>query len=364
MKRSWFLLFLMKSISRRKGRVIIASISVTLAVAVVTGMIGITVGISEKLGSELKAYGANIIVLPRNRDYLNYDVLDSISKINHVNDAAGQVFGSAFINRQVIEIIGLDVSRLKDKGWRLYGNWPEKKDEILAGSNLKNALKLEKGETISLEGEGKKINFIVSGFIEKGGSEDSSLIMAISDAWELMGLNGKVSAVLVRGKSGEIDSIVKSIKNTIPTATVKTFRQVAVAEESLLNKIQLLMALVTVVVLFASCISVASTMGANVLERREEIGLMKAIGATRNEISIFYRAEAILIGLLGGFAGFVLGYLSAQAISTGAFKSFITMPFYISFLSLIIGLVISVLSSHFPVRDAMKFNPAVILRGE
>lgn len=364
MKRSWFLLFLMKSISRRKGRVIIASISVTLAVAVVTGMMGITVGISEKLGSELKAYGANIIVSPREGDYLNYDVLDSISKINHVNDVAGQVFGSAFINRQVIEIIGLDIGKLKDKGWRLFGNWPEKKYEILAGINLKDALKLEKSKTISLENEGREINFIVSGFIEKGGSEDSALIMAISDAWELIGLKGKLSAVLVRGEVGKLDSIVKSIKNTVPAATVKTFRQVAVAEESLLNKIQLLMALVTVVVLFATGVSVASTMGANVLERREEIGLMKAIGATRSQISLFYRAEAILIGLLGGFAGFVLGYITAQAISRGAFNSFITMPFYLSFLALIIGLIISVLASHFPVRDAMKYNPAVILRGE
>jgi putative ABC transport system permease protein len=124
------------------------------------------------------------------------------------------------------------------------------------------------------------------------------------------------------------------------------------------------MALVTGVVLFASVISVASTMGANVFERREEIGIMMAIGATKNEISLFYAAEALLIGLIGGFAGFFLGYISTQIISKGAFESYISIPVYIVFLSVIAGLVISLLASHFPVRDALKYSPAEILRGE
>ena len=361
---SWFLFFFRKSVAQRKGRIVIASLSVMLAVAIVTAMIGLTSGIKEKLGSELKAYGANIIVSPMKGDYLDYDALYSISKLNNVDDSSGQVFGRAFIDREAIEIIGVDVSRLKDKGWRLFGNWPEKKGEILAGINLKEVLKLEKGGKITLVNEERKIEFIVSGFTEKGGSEDNSLIMSIQEAWKMTGMERKLNAVLVRGKSGELDSIVRNIKETIPAAMVKTFRQVAFAEESLLAKIQLLMALVTIVVLFATAISVASTMGANVLERREEIGLMKAIGATRNGISAFYMAEAVLIGLLGGVSGFLFGYIAAQAVSKGAFHSFISITFYLPFLSLLIGLAIAVTAAYFPVRDAMKYDPAVILRGE
>jgi putative ABC transport system permease protein len=145
---------------------------------------------------------------------------------------------------------------------------------------------------------------------------------------------------------------------------VKTLRQVAVAEASLLGKMQLLMILVTVVVFFAASVSIMSTMGANVLERREEIGLMKAIGATRNNIKIFYIAEALLIGCAGGAAGFLLGYLFTQAVSWGAFNSFITFPLYLSLLSIGAGLIISLVASHFPVSDALKYNPAVILREE
>ncbi len=379
MKKRWIFLFLKRSILQRKGRVIIASISVTLAVAVITGMIGITAGIKEKLGLELKAYGANIIVSPAENNYLNYDAVGKILRIESVNDAEGQVLGNVRINDQSIENIGLDINKFKDRGWRLSGKWPAKKYEMLAGINLKDALKLDKGETILLEkgpawpvgrGEGGLLNsnremeFTISGFIERGGPEDNSFIISTADAWELTGEKDRFSTILVRGKPGELNNSVDSIKNILPSAEVKTFRQVAFAEESLLRKIQLLMAMVTVVVLFAAVISVAATMGANVLERREEIGLMMAIGATRNAISLFYVAEAVLIGLLGGIAGFVSGYFSAQAISKGAFGSFITMPYYTVVLSLVSGLLISLSASHFPVRNAMKQSPAVILKGE
>jgi ABC-type antimicrobial peptide transport system permease subunit len=63
-------------------------------------------------------------------------------------------------------------------------------------------------------------------------------------------------------------------------------------------------------------------------------------------------------------SGFLLGYLAAQAVSKGAFHSFISIKFYLPFLSLIIGLAIAVLAAYFPVRNAMKYDPAVILRGE
>ncbi|MFZ2199159.1 MAG: FtsX-like permease family protein [Thermodesulfovibrionales bacterium] len=363
MKRSWFLFFLRRSIAQRKGRIFIAASSVTLAVAVMTGMLAITLGIRGKLGEELKAYGANIIVSPQRGDYLDYSAVGAISKLNHVGDATGQVFGVGFAGKQEVEIIGLEAGSLKGGGWRLLGSWPGEKGEILAGINLKDALKLDVGKTILLAGE-SEIEFVISGFIERGGPEDSAFVVPLPEAWELLGLEGKLSAVLVGGKSGELDGVIGNIRSVLPGVSVKTLRQVALAEESLLSKIQLLMALVTIVVLFAAVVSVAGTMGANLLERREEIGLMKALGAERNTISLFYMAETALSGFSGGAAGFLLGCLFAEAVSKGAFNSLIGIPFYLPFFSLTAGLIVSLAAGHFPVRDATRHNAAVVLRGE
>jgi putative ABC transport system permease protein len=371
MKKKWMLLFLFRSMSQRKGRVIVASLSVTLAVSIISGMIGITEGINEKLGSELKAYGANIIVSPAEGGYLTSDLVNEVLGIENVTDAEGQLFGTALLYESASDFIGVDMKGLKGKGWKYEGTWPDKRKEILAGINLKRALNLDEGSEIFLapsltedRGEQKRIKFIVSGFIERGSSEDNAFILSMEDAWELSGREGRLSAVLVRADPDAIDNVVSSMKQQFPFTEVKTFRQVAYAEQSLLGKIQLLMALVTIVVLLAAVISVGSTMGANVLERREEIGLMMALGATKNMINSIYALEAALMGLAGGCAGFVLGYLSTQAISSGAFGSGISMPFYIVFLSVINGLIIALLSSYFPVRDALKYKPAEILRGE
>lgn len=364
MKLKMFLLFFTRSISQRKGRIVIASVSVALAVTVITAMAAITLGVGEKLGSELRAYGANIIVSPRRGDHLDADALERIAKIDNVIEAEGQVFGRVLISGESVEIIGLQMNKTAERGRRLSGSRPERRYEVLAGIDLEGALDLDLDKEISLEHGGKKNVYVVKGFIETGAADDRAIIMSIPDARELTGLHKKFSAILVSGVPGRLESIVETIKETVAGASVKTLRQVAGAEESLLNKIQLLMMLVTVVVLFAAVMSVAGTMGANVLERREEIGIMMAMGATKNGISIFYITEALFIGLLGGIAGFALGYLSAQTISKGAFDSFINIPFYTVLLSLATGLVLPLIASHFPVRNAMKQSPALILRGE
>jgi putative ABC transport system permease protein len=357
-------MFFKRSVALRKGRVVIAVISVTLAVAVVTGMFGITAGIGKKLGSELRAYGANIIVTPRGESLLDNEITNRISRVSYVENITQQVFERVFINGKAIEVIGIDMAMLKTRGWKHYGRWPEDKGEIIAGINLKEALAISENQALTVESEGRERDFFVKGFVERGGAEDNALIMSIQDAWSISGSRGMVSALLIRGESGKLKDIVEGITTYAPEVKVRTILEVAVAEQSLLHKIQLLMALVTVVVLLASGISIASTMGANVLERREEIGLMKAIGATKKQIGLFYVAETVFIGTAGGIIGCVLGYCVAQIISKGAFESFISFAFYIPFFSLIFGVLLSFLAGYFPVQDAMKYNPAEVLRGE
>jgi putative ABC transport system permease protein len=364
MRRKWFLFFFRRSVSQRKGRVAIASAAVTLAVAVVTAMIGVTFGIREKLGTELKSYGANIIVSSDKGEGFDPSLTDRIRSIAEVEDVTGQVLGTVIINRQQLEVIGMDRGRAKEMGWRLTGRWPEKENEVIAGISLKAALNLKEGTAVSVSKDSNTREFIVSGFIEKGGTEDMAVIMSLKQAWSMYSGEGRLHTLLVRGSTGMIEQAAAKIRELLPDAEIKTVRQVAMAEEALLGKIQMLMLLVTIVVLTATSISVASTMGANVLERREEIGLMKALGASRSGISIFYLAESVLVGLSGGAAGLLVGAAAAQAVSKGAFNSYIGMPVYLPFISMIMGIAVALVSSWFPVQNAMKYDPAVILRGE
>jgi len=113
---------------------------------------------------------------------------------------------------------------------------------------------------------------VISGFVEKGGAEDRALIMTIRQAWTVTGTEGRLQSILVAGKSGQLETIGAAIRSALDNAAVKTVRQVALAEEVAPRQIQLLMMLVTLVVIFASAISVTSTMGANVLEGEKRSG--------------------------------------------------------------------------------------------
>jgi len=357
-RRQWFMHFLRRSLGQRKGRVAVAAASVMLASAIVVGALGISSGIRQKLGEELKAYGANVILTPSG-DFLDESVLGIVKAQPGVEGLSGQLYATVKIGGAEVEMIGFEVESIKERGWKLTGKWPEA-GEVLLGTDLGHALSLNPGDAITVGWTEMR----VAGLLERGGPEDSAVMLHLNDAQSLKGLEGKLSSVLVRASSENIDAAVAALREELPDVNVKTLRQVAYAEESFLRKIELLMVLVTVVVLVASSICVSSTMSATVLERMEEIGLMKAIGGTKHEIQRFYLAEGFFIGAVGGLAGYLVGFVSAQAVSKGAFHSFIDVPLYVLFVSVGMGLLIAMASSMLPVSGVLRKKAADILRDE
>jgi putative ABC transport system permease protein len=343
-------------------RVAVAVFSVTIAAAIVVGSLGISLGIRQKLGGELRAYGANVMVVPRDT-HLEEDVLASIAVEAGVEGASGQLYSPVLLKGVPVELIGLDMVWLRGQGWKVDGRWPEF-GEVLVGTTLRDALSLSVGDQVSLGVGDRDERGSVVGFVERGGPEDRAVIMALAEAQRLTGREKKLSAVLVRASSGEVETVVENLAASLPGAEVKTLRQVAFAEESFLGKIELLMALVTLVVLVAAAISMSSTMSATVLERMREIGLMMAIGGTKREIRRFYLAEGLVMGLAGGLAGYVVGLGAAQAVSRGAFQSFVSVPLFVLPVAVVLGVTLAVGSSLLPVAAALRNKPSSILRGE
>lgn len=364
MKRSgWFFYFLRRAVGQRRMRFAIAALSVALAVSVLIGLTGLSLGIREKLGDTLRAYGANVIVSGGAND-LDAAAAERIAALPSVASAEPQLFGRVMVLNSTVEMVGAGFAKLRERGWRIDGGWPSGDGDALVGAGLREALGVKIGDALHISSDaGHSRTFRISGFVERGGDEDKAVFIDIGAAGKLLGKTGRASVILVRSRES-VDVTVREIGMAMPGVTVKTLRQVAQAEESLLLKIQLLMAMVTLVVFVASIISVGSTMGATVLERREEIGLMKALGGTRYGIAAFYAAEAAAIGIAGGLLSVPAGFASAQIVSKGAFGSFINVPWYLALAGPVAGAALAVVSGWFPVRDAMKPAASTILRGE
>jgi putative ABC transport system permease protein len=111
-------------------------------------------------------------------------------------------------------------------------------------------------------------------------------------------------------------------------------------------------------------ICVATTMISAVAERRREIGLKKALGASNRSLFSEFLGEAVFLGLLGGLLGAFLGLLFAQGVSLNVFHRPIAWHSSLAPLTVTASAFVTVLSSLLPLKQAVSVDPVIVLRGE
>jgi putative ABC transport system permease protein len=161
-----------------------------------------------------------------------------------------------------------------------------------------------------------------------------------------------------------ISSISRQIQEQLPGVEVQPIRQIAEGEGRILTRVSALMWLVTLAALLAAAVAVAATAGTTVLERREEIGLMKALGASRALVGAFFLGEQWLIAFLGGAVGYVAGLGLAHLLGVQVFG--LSPQWRPILLPVVLGVAAAVatLGSLAPLRSVMRLDPAPVLRGE
>src|SRR5580658_1679613 len=161
-----------------------------------------------------------------------------------------------------------------------------------------------------------------------------------------------------------ISSIAFQIKTILPGTEVRTIRRVADTEGNILSRVSTLLWIVTLTALIAAALAVAATSATTVLERRGEVGVMKALGATNTLVAGIFLAEQLLLAIAGASMGFVLGAVLARSLGSSIF-GMPASPRLILF-PVVLGLaaIVAFAGSLIPLRRAAHFNPAPILRGE
>jgi putative ABC transport system permease protein len=139
---------------------------------------------------------------------------------------------------------------------------------------------------------------------------------------------------------------------------------VADTEGRILSRIGTLLWIVTLAALAGAALAVAATAATTVLERRDEIGIMKAIGATNSIVGGIFLAEQVLLALIGGAIGFLAGVGLAWILGESVFGT--PSSLRIVLLPVVLGLasMIAIVGSLVPLWRAANFQPAPILRGE
>jgi putative ABC transport system permease protein len=247
------------------------------------------------------------------------------------------------------------------------------------GSDVATAFKEDIKTQSNLFLGGRK--FKVIGVLKPTGNSfapiDNVVFIPIDDARDLFNeslLPGEISAIRLTLKEGsDVDAISKEIEdimiashrvtNETEDFSVITPTFINQRFTSILDLLSLFLGAIASISLIVGAIGIANTMFMSVMERRREIGTMKAIGATTEQVRDLFIVESSIIGFLGGFLGLLVAVTLGYALIFLLNVTFVFDPFVIAG-SIAFSIMIGLFSGTFPAIEAAKIDPIEALRYE
>ena len=209
------------------------------------------------------------------------------------------------------------------------------------------------------------LKYTVVGILVTGGEEESYVFMSLADMQTLTGQDIlDVAELSVSADEDQLNAFAQTLNESGEGVQARLVKRVTKSETAVLGKLQALVFLVTVVVLLLTMICVSTTMMAVVSERRREIGLRKALGASDQSIRVEFLGEGLFLGILGGILGAILGFVFAQVVSVNVFNSSITFQPLLLPVTVIVSMAIAAVSCLAPIKRAVSIDPALVLKGE
>lgn len=277
--------------------------------------------------------------------------------------------------------------------WQIDGRWfSDDAMECVVGTAFAQKNHIKIGGSISLAtGAVTRIPapLKVIGILTSGGPEDESIVVPLFHAQSLAGKPGQYRKLYVSAltkpedafakrdpktfTSAEYDrwfctpyisSIAFQIQQELPGTDVRVIRRVAEGEGQILTRVQTLLWLVTAAAMLAAALAVGASSAASVIERRVEIGLMKALGAGSGMVGFLLAAEQLLLAFVGGGVGYALGIVLARLLGEKIFGAAPEPTLLVFFVVIGMAALVTLLGSAIPLRRASRIEPAPILRGE
>jgi putative ABC transport system permease protein len=338
----------LKDITRRKKRMLYASLGVVIGVATIVAVLTIALAGETNIYGQLEKYGANLVVMPAISDIdvglgglsfgtlavgENYISENELPRVRQIADGMirealdiedegdiATIGPRLYMNTEIkgtsVIVVGVDPQQERQlkTWWRIReGEYLERADQALVGAMAAELLELKVGDKIALNGREVAITGILE---ETGSNEDYQVFLHIKTAQEAFDKEGLVSSIDVRAlcSACPTSDIAGSINGNIPGVRAVAVKQIAETEMGMMEKVGKFMLALAGITLAVGCFGVVNTMLTSVHERIRDIGIMRAVGASRNQIMKIFLYEAIIVGIVGGFLGYVVGTVLAYIV--------------------------------------------------
>lgn len=365
---------------RQGGRARETILAVAIGTAVLAALANVYLDATRQFSRELRAYGANIVITPRDgAGLLRLSDLDgALAELTgeKLVGAAPYIFGRAMVRKEravlgqkpqtVITGSLFPELRAVNPYWQVNGSWPQRPNEAMVGIELAETLRLRPGERMVLEKGNRREVLSVASVVKSGGAEDAQVFIALSLAQEILGRPGAADGMRlsVVGQGRELETVARELEVRVPGITARPVGQIARAEEVVLKRIRTLILLVGLAMTVSTFICLVTTMVSNMVERRLEMGLKKALGASMRELATEFVTEAGLLGLAGGTVGLPAGYALTRVIGGSIFGGSVAFRWSVVPLALAMGVALAALAAWLPVWRVAELRPATVLKGE
>jgi putative ABC transport system permease protein len=392
----------LKNLMARKFRLVTTGFAVLLGVAFVAGTLVLTDTVSTSLNSMfadifedtdgyVRAEKAFEDAADEVRPLIDESLLDTVSQVDGVAVATPDVFGYA-------QILGSDGEPVGDPGQgppTFGSNWtedevlnpfrlaegraPETGDEMVIDNYTAKEGDLDVGDTATVLTATGRIEAEIVG-IAKFGEVDSPggttwAMFTTEAAQQHIGEAGKLSGITVLAEDGvSQDEVTKRIAEVLPEGHEAITGQDLTEEnqdalQEFVNIFKTIMLVFALIAMFVGSFIIYNTFSILVAQRTRETALLRAIGATRRQVTLAVLLEAVVVGFIAALLGMVAGVglaIGLQALLAGFGMDLPSSGLVIKFgtivWSIVLGVVVCVFAAWAPARRGSKVPPIAAMR--
>lgn len=383
--RPMFWRIVRRLLTANRGRVIVILLALGAGAAVTAALLNLQVDARQRLTAEFRAFGANVIVAPQKSAVSANATLDesvakkafSIRERYHATILPVlYVSASAAVSlaQQSVALVVAGGTREAFRAW-VSGD-PNRYQSVVISENpaepacivgvrAATHLKLKVGDLLALRSGDRQAECRVGTVRSVGGPEDDQVSTTLKLAQRLAALPNRISLIQINvpGTSAEIQSFISDLQKQIPDADVHGIRQFTEAEGKIYDRISGLLNATVAVVLVLTTLCVMAAMTNVAMERKNDVGLMKAIGGATRRVLRLFLAEAATLGLIAGLIGAAAGLALSVVLGKAVF-GVAAQPRFIVYPVVVALTIVVAVAGAYPLRRLAGIRPASVFRGE
>ncbi len=389
-----FFIIAFKNLKRKKIRTVLTVGGVSIAVAVLVSLLGFDKGYQKGLSTDIDRMGYHVLVTAKGCPYeaatlmlkgggglryMDEDIYERIVDDQRVDTITPQLVSTVY-NQERSEgrggfamYMGIERSFLKLKPWNKFkdGGWfsTDAADEVIMGYEAAEVEQRLVGDKLFIPGVEKILT--VRGIFERTGTQDDGVIfMPLKTAQTIFGLSGKLTGIGVKLEEITMLSEFEEDLYNEPGIQVISLAQVRGTILNLIASAKVMANSVAIIAIFIAVIGVTNTILMSVFERTREIGVMKALGASRMDIFRIIWIETTLVCIFGGIFGNILAILGSNLVEriirqvlpyTPGGQLVLITP-YLLILSFVATIIMGLIAGTYPALRASSMRPIEAIR--